>query len=198
MTSSPRKSISAEDLANATRTRLCVIRVISEWLHHGNGAQDVLDNIELYKALQAFLTIQNDHDLTSATILTDDSDEAKELMEILRQCESERTQLLHTFISQTMRPQIRHVPVRGSSTTSTVHSFGKEPPRFDDISPLELVNNLDAMASAAFRSVNQEDLYVTADLLEVQTSDRTGWFIPREPFSSSEEVEIQSFYTFLM
>ena len=36
------------------------------------------------------------------------------------------------------------------------------------------------------------------DLLEVQTSDRTGWFLPREPTSSSEEVEIQSLYTYLM
>ena len=36
------------------------------------------------------------------------------------------------------------------------------------------------------------------DLLEVQTSDRTGWFLPREPTTITDEVEIQSLYTYLM
>lgn len=30
----------------------------------------------------------------------------------------------------------------------------------------------------------------------MQTADRTGWFLPREPSSSSEEIEIQTMYTF--
>jgi len=40
-----------------------------------------------------------------------------------------------------------------------------------------------------------EDLYVTADLLEVQTSDKTGWFSSREIGHSDEVIEIQNMYT---
>lgn len=41
-----------------------------------------------------------------------------------------------------------------------------------------------------------KDLYITADLLEVQTSDRTGWFSSRDVVSSFEEsVEIQTIYS---
>lgn len=39
---------------------------------------------------------------------------------------------------------------------------------------------------------------MTADLLETQTADRTGWYLTREPSSAVDEVEIQSLYTFLM
>jgi hypothetical protein len=38
-------------------------------------------------------------------------------------------------------------------------------------------------------------LYVTVDLLEIQTSDRTGWFSSREVGNSDEAVEIQNMYT---
>ena len=41
-----------------------------------------------------------------------------------------------------------------------------------------------------------QDLYITADLLEVQTSDRTAWFPSRDVSSSVEElVEIQTIYS---
>ena len=40
-----------------------------------------------------------------------------------------------------------------------------------------------------------KDLYITADLLEVQTSDRTGWFSSRDVGSIEESVEIQTLYS---
>lgn len=40
-----------------------------------------------------------------------------------------------------------------------------------------------------------QDLYVTADLLEVQSSDRTGWFSSRDPAPIEELVEIQTIYS---
>ena len=40
-----------------------------------------------------------------------------------------------------------------------------------------------------------KDLYITADLLEVQTSDRTGWFSSRDVGSIEELVEIQTIYS---
>ena len=44
-------------------------------------------------------------------------------------------------------------------------------------------------------SVYVKDLYITADLLEVQTSDRTGWFSSRDVSSIEESVEIQTIYS---
>lgn len=39
---------------------------------------------------------------------------------------------------------------------------------------------------------------MTSDLLEVQTADRTGWFLSREPHWSEETVEIQTMYSHMM
>lgn len=45
------------------------------------------------------------------------------------------------------------------------------------------------------RAVRAQDLYITADLLEVQTSDKIGWFSSREPASTDEATEIQCLYS---
>lgn len=42
---------------------------------------------------------------------------------------------------------------------------------------------------------SSQDLYITADLLEIQSADRTGWFSSREPAASEEVVEIQTIYS---
>jgi hypothetical protein len=43
-----------------------------------------------------------------------------------------------------------------------------------------------------------QDLFATADLLEIQSVDRTGWFLPRDASTTNEDVEIQSIYSHLM
>ena len=40
-------------------------------------------------------------------------------------------------------------------------------------------------------------MFITADILEVQSADRTGWFPAREPPSISDEVEIQCMHSYL-
>ncbi|KAL5486267.1 BEM2 [Sanghuangporus weigelae] len=214
----PRGSDSAEEAATQTvQSRQAVIRLIADWIHVGGGAQDALDDIELHSAIQSFF-VQHDAEKDLSKVVS----RSEELSRLYKEYEAERVALFDAFAAQTMRPQFRSIPVRGQTTTTTatisaddgdttnsattvtttatavVHNFGIRTPKLEEITPSELVDNLDAMASAAFRNVNQEDLYVTVDLLEVQTSDRTGWFLPREPSSGSEEVEIQSLYTFLM
>lgn len=39
---------------------------------------------------------------------------------------------------------------------------------------------------------------MTTDILEVQTMDRTGWYISKDSGSSPDEIELQTIYTFLM
>jgi len=46
--------------------------------------------------------------------------------------------------------------------------------------------------------LSRQDLFVTADLLEVQMADRTGWFLPREPISTTEDIEIQTMYSHIL
>jgi GTPase-activating protein BEM2 len=43
-----------------------------------------------------------------------------------------------------------------------------------------------------------QDLLTTADLLEIQSVDRTGWFLSRDSSSANEDVEIQNIYSHLM
>ncbi|EJD07051.1 uncharacterized protein FOMMEDRAFT_118141 [Fomitiporia mediterranea MF3/22] len=190
--SPPRGSASRDEIAQAIHSRQAVIRVIAEWMHLGSGAQDALDDVELHAAMQSFLGQHAEKDLSNLVSQSD------QLSQLLKSYEAERASLLNTFVEQTMRPQSRSIPVRGQASDNNVHNFGIRAPKLEDITPDELVDNLDAMAAAAFRNVNQDDLYVTADLLEVQTSDRTGWFLPREPTSLTDEVEIQTLYTFIM
>lgn len=42
-----------------------------------------------------------------------------------------------------------------------------------------------------------KDLFVAADILEVQSADRTGWFLNRDPSAISDEVEIQSIHVYI-
>jgi hypothetical protein len=86
-------------------------------------------------------------------------------------------------------------------------------PDIDRMTPEELVNHINAMATAAYHNVTEEvgtsavtftnslnflqDLFTTADLLEMQSADRTAWFLPRDASSTSEDVEIQSIYLHL-
>jgi GTPase-activating protein BEM2 len=43
-----------------------------------------------------------------------------------------------------------------------------------------------------------QDLFVTADLLEVQTADRSGWLPSREPNAHEDTVEVQTIYSQLL
>ncbi len=45
---------------------------------------------------------------------------------------------------------------------------------------------------------SSQDLYITADLLEVQSADRTGWFPNREIATNEELVEVQTIYTHIL
>ena len=40
-----------------------------------------------------------------------------------------------------------------------------------------------------------QDLFITSDLLEVQTADNMGWFLHREVSSTEETIEIQTMYS---
>ncbi|KAH9922575.1 hypothetical protein B0H21DRAFT_826955 [Amylocystis lapponica] len=180
---------SAAEVAHVVRIRSEVLETMNEWVIRGGGAQDALDDVQLYKSFESFLSHPTEHSLPQG-----DKPNVRQAAALLDQI---RHNLHRSFLCKSMRPYVQPVSESSPGTLGS-RSFGSEPPDIDQIDAEELVNNLDAMASAAFRNVTQEDLFVTADLLEVQSADRTGWFLPREPNSIADEVEIQFMSSYIV
>ncbi|KAJ7085330.1 rho GTPase activating protein 22 [Mycena crocata] len=177
-------------------SRTEVLDVIKDWLVRGGGAQDMLDDPQLHTAVRAFLDNPTDHIMPQSANANDPGVEQAwgTLSEV-------RCRLRRTFESHTMRPpapfpSLHHPPAGvANGQRSRPQNQTRDPPDIDRVEPEELVDNLDAMACAAFGNVTEEDLFITSDLLEVQTVDRIGWFLSFAP--SEETVEIQNMYSYL-
>ncbi|KAG5636991.1 hypothetical protein H0H81_006167 [Sphagnurus paluster] len=180
---------------DVTTARTEILNTMKEWLTLGGGAQDVLDDAHLFHAFQSFLDSPSDHVVYEAKNFADPN-----VQQSVSRLTEARRSLHSAFTSQTMRPlSARGPPVRRGSTNGggarARNLSMREPPDIDHIDAEDFVDNLDGMASAAFSNVTEEDLYIAADLLEIQSSDRTGWFSPREVPTMEEVVEIQTIYS---
>ncbi|KZT03884.1 uncharacterized protein LAESUDRAFT_728564 [Laetiporus sulphureus 93-53] len=179
------QSPTVREVNDVVRRRSEILETMNEWINRGGGAQDVLDDLQLHSSFESFLAHCTEE--LWQHLLDDDAHKQRSLG-LLEQL---KKTLDLTFRSQTMRPT--PVPSLQDSIieSTSSQSFGLDAPDIDRIDAEELVNNLDAMASSTFRNVSQEDLFVTSDLLEVQSADKTGWFLSREPSSIYDEVDIQ-------
>ncbi|KAL6305095.1 hypothetical protein BKA93DRAFT_731484 [Sparassis latifolia] len=183
---------SAAEVSRVVKIRSEILETMNEWINRGGGAQDALDDVHLFNSFDSFFRHSPDHALPSSTNVPN-------FPQALNFLDQIRKNVQLSFTSQTMRPLASILPISESSMNGLgIRSFSSEPPEIDQIDPEELVNNLDAMVSAAFRNVSEEDLFVTADLLEIQSADRTGWFLPRDPSSIADEVEIQFMDAYIM
>ncbi|KAI0319572.1 hypothetical protein OF83DRAFT_1170122 [Amylostereum chailletii] len=180
-----------DDLVNLAAQRYNILEVILDWLQNG-GTQDILNDGALFNAVQSFLGSKEDHSMPAS--LDKDEEKAVESWAVFK-LRLKAAQSL--FNSQTRRPSARSGTVMDVLGVSSQSNRSAEPLDFSKTTPEELVESLDAMAAAAMRNVSEEDLFITADLLEVQTSDRLGWFIPWEPSHNSDETEIQNIYSHL-
>ncbi|KAH8994411.1 hypothetical protein EDB92DRAFT_274843 [Lactarius akahatsu] len=185
---------SPANLVHVAHVREEIIEVLTEWLNSGGGSQDVLDDSALYRAVKSFLDSSSDHAIPESQH-RDDS----EVVESWKSLKSRILGLSTLFTSQTLRPNISKTPVPETQhrTTPSGSLNFVDLPDIDRTTPEELVNRINAMATAAFRNVTEEDLFTTADLLEIQSADRTAWFLPRDVSSTSEDVEIQNIYVHL-
>ncbi|EKM53679.1 uncharacterized protein PHACADRAFT_198103 [Phanerochaete carnosa HHB-10118-sp] len=180
------------EVAAVVRARTEVLEAISRWIHEGGGAQDALDDSQLHSAFVAFFNNPTEH------VPVPEAAEVPQVRRGFATINENRKAVFQSFMLQTMRPVVRAVSsAELFSEQASVPLFGPEIPDFDQTKPEDLVNNMDAMAAAAFRNVTQEDLFFTADILEVQSADRIGWFLNRDPTSISDEVEIQSIHTYI-
>ncbi|KAJ4468415.1 hypothetical protein C8J55DRAFT_437773 [Lentinula edodes] len=173
-----------------------VLDAMKLWLTKGGGAQDVLDDSQLLQALRAFFASSSDHIIHSSAA-TFENPSVRQAWDNMTESRQALEQLL---LSQTMRPSTSRTQTVSRNTVTTTESrvrnlSTREPPDMDRMSPEEFVDNIDGMAFAAFNNVTEEDLYITSDLLEVQSTDRTGWFPPREASSLDEYIEIQTIHS---
>lgn len=132
-----------------------VLATIKEWLTIGGGAQDTLDDVQLYSAVHGFLDSRSDHLIFKPAMLHNTAVQKawESLSDAIGSVKS-------TFISQSMRPTIsggmrnqRPQPSRG---TRTRNLSTRDPPDFERMDPEAFVDNLDGMFSAAFSNVTQE------------------------------------------
>jgi hypothetical protein len=73
--------------------------------------------------------------------------------------ENARQNTLVLFIMQTCRPRLQLSFVRDSVIDPSPRNFGPDPPSIDEMDEMDMetfVDNLDALAAAAMRSVTQE------------------------------------------
>ncbi|KAF8994802.1 hypothetical protein BDQ17DRAFT_1366382 [Cyathus striatus] len=176
-------------------SRIEVLETMKEWLMSGAGAQDVLDDPQLFTAVRTFLDSSSDHIVYKSATFHEPA-----VVQSWANLTKAKESFTATFTSQTMRPIIHrgphhHRPNTTANGARTRNVSTRDPPDLDRMDPEEFVDNLDGMACAALSNVTEEDLYITADLLEVQSADRTGWFIQRDPLQSDETVEIQTIYS---
>lgn len=137
-----------------TRIRNEVLITIQEWLTIGGGAQDILDDVQLFNAIQTFLELQNEQ----CTVKSDDNAAVEQARESL--VETKRSLKL-TFMSQTMRPTIsrgfHNLRPQGNNRSTRMRNIStRDPPDMDRMDPEDFVDNLDGMAGAAFGNVTQE------------------------------------------
>ncbi|KAG6382111.1 hypothetical protein JVT61DRAFT_754 [Boletus reticuloceps] len=192
--SRPSSNTSTNAPIHVVQYRSEILGAMKEWITTGGGAQDCLDEVQLYETVRAFLEAPLDRSVPDCAPADDDA----ELAQAWDELEVTRKDTLSTFISHTLRPPALAVAVlRSAGTLPQIRSFGNQAPDLDRVTAEDLVENLNAMSYAAFSNVSEEDLFITADLLEVQSADRTGWFSGRDT-SSLDDVDIQTMYSHLI
>lgn len=136
-------------------SRTEVLESIKDWLTIGGGAQDMLDDVHLFTAARTFLDSPVDHVMLQSANAGDPS-----VQQAWANLEEVRSRLRQTFTSQTMRPPAPILPLNSSPAANGQRSRkvnqSREPPDIDRVDPEELVDNMDAMACAAFSNVTVE------------------------------------------
>jgi hypothetical protein len=160
-------SPSVADYLEVLASRSRVLELVSDWLAIGGGAQDALDEPQLYTALNSFLNTTADHVLFK-TETFEEPDVAMVWVALM----DSKTVLQGVFDSQMKRPMSQKLPPgtlrRGSGATITglisnstsggrMRSMSvRELPELDGMNPEDLVEMIDGMARAALSNVTEE------------------------------------------
>ena len=144
-------SPSINEYLTIARDRSEVLGTIKEWLCTGGGAQDALDDINLFGAISSFLDSPTDH-------LVVDSPNYHEpaVRQAWRVFQQTKDALISSFASQTKRPK-RFIYKRPAPRGQQV---GRDSFDFDSGDAEQLVEYLDGMAYTTFGHVTEEVFYI--------------------------------------
>ena len=142
---------SPASLVHVARVRGEVIDVLNEWLRNGGGSQDLLDDSALYLAVKSFLENPSDHVMPESQYKGD-----AEVIESWEGLKGRMSSFSTLFTSQTLRPSIPKTPAQKHKTSSSGVVIFADLPDFDRMTPDQLVNDLNVMASAAYRNITED------------------------------------------
>lgn len=149
------------------RNRAEVLEVLQEWIQKGSGAEDLLDDGQLYDAFKAF----NSELMREETFPGSQRDSTDvRISEAWKNLSQTKQSLISLFTTHTKRPPIKRPSTELHEITGDGYPrASSDPPDIDRSSPEELVSIIDAMMNAAFRNVTEE-----VSAADCNTSD---WFI---------------------
>lgn len=147
----------AADYSKIIRTRAEALEAIKEWLTIGFGAQDFLDDAQLYSTVKGFLDSQSpDHVIDDSTQAFEDASVRKAWADL----QDLRDVVWRVFIAYTCRPPLHSA---AASTTTIIppvsrvrHLVSRNPPDLDGTDADGVVDNIDGMACAVFSNVTEE------------------------------------------
>jgi len=122
---------------------------MKEWLCIGGGAQDALDDVQLFDGISSFLYSITDHRIVESPNFQDPS-----VCQAWSNLEQAKSSLIISFTSQTKMPKWTSSKI--SPPSSTARKLIPDVCDIDSIGPEDLVEHIDAMACAAFSNVNEE------------------------------------------
>jgi hypothetical protein len=128
-----------------------IIEVLNEWLRSGGGPQDLLDDSALYLAVKSFLENSSDHAMPESQYKGE-----AEVIESWAGLKGRINNFSTLFTSQTLRPSIPKTSAQDHRATSSGVLIFADLPEFDRMTPDQLVNDLNAMASAAYRNITED------------------------------------------
>lgn len=137
------------------KERIEVLEVLQEWIQRGAGAEDALDDVQLYDAFKTFnAELLREESFPSSQR---DSTDVK-VKEAWRTFGKAKESLVTLFATHTKRPPIKKPNTDLHEISGDVYSRGaiSDPPDIDRLSPEELVSSIDAMINAAFRNVTED------------------------------------------
>jgi hypothetical protein len=129
-----------------------VLEMIKEWVTSGGGAQDCLDNVQLFEAVQSFLEIP----LERSSFDPPSTDEENDVSQAWDALDGILQMTLTAFKAHTRRPPSVFLAARPLNPSPRLRPFGNQPPDLDVISAEDFVENLNAMGAAALSNISEE------------------------------------------
>lgn len=139
----------------SVKDRIEILEVLQEWIQRGSGGEDALDDAQLYDTFKAFnLEMMREEGISSSQR---DSTDVK-IREAWKSLSRTKDSLTALFATHTKRPPIKKPNAEFHEVAGEGYSrnLSSDPPDIDRLSPEELVNAIDAMINAAFRSVTED------------------------------------------